>query len=82
MFPGLSATYWLTLHGLVTVLAVLLYVITSRLLQQRRHPSAAIAWVLFILLMPYVALPVFWTFGSRKQARPRAKALPDRKSVV
>jgi cardiolipin synthase A/B len=74
MFPGLSTAYWLTLHGLVTVLAVLLYVITSRLLQQRRHPSAAIAWVLFILLMPYLALPMFLSFGSRKLARPRGSA--------
>ena len=82
MFPGFNATYWLTVHGLVTVLAVLLYVITSRLLQQRRHPSAAIAWVLFILLMPYVALPVFWTFGSRKQARPRAKTLPEASTLT
>ena len=72
MFPGLTTAYWLTLHGLVTVLAVLFYVITSQLLQQRRHPSAAIAWVLFILLVPYLALPAFLTFGSRKQARPRA----------
>ncbi|MEO8807653.1 MAG: phospholipase D-like domain-containing protein [Burkholderiaceae bacterium] len=71
MFPGLSTAYWLTLHGLATVAAVLLYVITSHVLHQRRHPSAAIAWVLFILLMPYVALPAFLTFGSRKQARPR-----------
>jgi cardiolipin synthase A/B len=74
MFPGLSTTYWLTLHGLVTVVAVLLYVIASHALHQRRHPSAAIAWVLFILLMPYVALPAFLTFGSRKQARPRNHA--------
>ena len=72
MFPGLTLAYWLTLHGLVTILAVLFYVITSQLLQQRRHPSAAIAWVLFILLMPYLALPAFLTFGSRKQVRPRA----------
>ena len=49
MFPGLTVAYWLTLHGLVTVVAVLLYAITSHLLQQRRHPTAAIAWVLFIL---------------------------------
>jgi cardiolipin synthase A/B len=74
MFPGLTTAYWLTLHGLATVVAVLLYIITSHLLQQRRHPSAAIAWVLFILLMPYLALPAFLTFGSRKQARPRAGA--------
>ncbi|MEP7100535.1 MAG: phospholipase D-like domain-containing protein, partial [Burkholderiales bacterium] len=44
-------------------------------LQQRRHPTAAIAWVLFILLMPYLALPAFLTFGSRKQARPRNRPL-------
>ena len=52
MFPALTTTYWLTLHGLATVVAVLLYILTSHALQQRRHPSAAIAWVLFILLMP------------------------------
>jgi cardiolipin synthase A/B len=74
MFPGLTTAYWLTLHGLVTVVAVLFYVIASHVLHQRRHPSAAIAWVLFILLMPYVALPAFLTFGSRKQARPRNRA--------
>ena len=72
MFPGLNLAQWLTLHGLVTLLAVLFYVITSHLMHQRRHPSAAIAWILFILLMPYVALPIFLTFGSRKLARPRA----------
>ena len=74
MFPGLTTTYWLTLHGLATLVAVLLYIITSHVLHQRRHPTAAIAWVLFILLMPYVALPAFLTFGSRKQARPRNRA--------
>ena len=76
MFPGLTTAYWLTLHGLATVVAVLLYILTSHALQQRRHPSAAIAWVLFILLMPYVALPAFLTFGSRKQARPRTSGAP------
>ncbi len=75
MFPGLTLAYWLTVHGLVTVVAVLFYAITAHLLQQRRHPTAAIAWVLFILLMPYLALPAFLTFGSRKQARPRNRPL-------
>ena len=75
MFPGLTLAYWLTLHGLVTLLAVLIYVVTAHVLQQRRHPTAAIAWVLFILLMPYLALPAFLTFGSRKQARPRNRPL-------
>ena len=71
MFQGLSPAYWLTLHGLVCALAVLTYVIASHVMHQRRHPTAAIAWVLFILLMPYVALPAFLLFGSRKRARAR-----------
>ena len=63
---------WLTVHGLVVALSLLTYVVTSHLFEQRRHPTAAIAWVLFMCLVPYVALPIFLTFGSRKQARPRS----------
>lgn len=63
---------YLTLHGLVVVLGLLTYVVTARVREQRRHPTAAIAWVLFILLLPYVALPVFMVFGSRKLPRPRS----------
>ena len=75
MFPGLTLTYWLTLHGLVTLLSVVFYAVTSHVMQQRRHPTAAIAWVLFFLLVPYVALPIFLMFGSRKQIRPRIDPL-------
>ncbi len=77
MFPGLTLAYWLTLHGLVTIVAVMFYAVTAHLLQQRRHPTAAIAWVLFILLIPYLALPSFLIFGSRKQARPRNRPLQN-----
>ena len=77
MFPSLTITSWVTLHGLVTAVAVLCYVIASHVLQQRRHPTAAIAWILFILLVPYVALPAFLTFGSRKQARPGSITVPS-----
>ena len=73
MYAGLTLGYWLTLHGFVTAVSVLLYAVTAHLRQQRRHPTAAIAWVLFILLMPYLALPIFLTFGSRKLARPRGR---------
>lgn len=67
---GISLTTGLTLHGLITLLALLMYVVASHAFNQRRHPTAAIAWVLFILLVPYVALPSFLMFGSRKQNRP------------
>jgi cardiolipin synthase A/B len=74
MGTDLSTAHWLTAHGLITIVAVLVYVVTAHVLQQRRHPTAAIAWVLFILLAPYLALPAFLMFGSRKLARPRARA--------
>jgi cardiolipin synthase len=64
----------LTLHGLITVLAVLVYVVTTHTMGQRRQPAAAIAWILFILLLPYLALPVYLAFGSRKLRRPRSAA--------
>ncbi len=82
MFHGFSPAYWLTLHGLISVLAVLTYVIASHVMHQRRHPTAAIAWVLFILLMPYVALPAFLLFGSRKRARDRASPFPTVSSAT
>ena len=63
---------YITLHGLIVALSLLIYVVTAHLLEQRRHPTSAIAWVLFMLLLPYVALPMFLAFGSRKQARPRS----------
>jgi cardiolipin synthase len=65
-----TASHWLTLHGLFTALAVLVYVVTAHLAHQRRQPAAAIAWMLFILLLPYLALPAFLAFGSRKLQRP------------
>lgn len=70
MLPVLTLAHWLSLHGLVTVIALLIYVITAHVLGQRRQPAAAVAWVLFILLVPYVALPGFLIFGSRKRTRP------------
>ncbi len=69
LFGGLISA-----HGLIIALAILVYVTTSHVMRQRRQPSAAIAWILFILLVPYVALPIYLMFGSRKLARPGALA--------
>ena len=66
----------LTLHGLFTTVAILVYILTAHVMRQRRHPASAIAWVLFILLMPYLALPAFLLFGSRKLKRPSARVRP------
>ena len=67
--PALTLSHWLSLHGLFAVAGLLVYAVASHVLQQRRHPSAAIGWVLFMLLLPYAALPLYLLFGTRKLPR-------------
>jgi cardiolipin synthase len=57
---------WEILDLLLVVLGLVVYVAASHSPSQRRHPSAAIAWVMGILLVPYLALPLYLAFGSRK----------------
>ena len=52
----------------------MVYVLGSHTLRQRRHPAAAIAWVVSLVLVPYVALPLYLVFGTRKLVHPRADA--------
>ncbi len=59
-----------SLHLAAMIMGLLIYVTTTHGLRQRRHPSAAVAWVLLIALVPYVGVPLFLLFGSRKLAKP------------
>ena len=63
---------WEMLDALAVAVGLVIYVVASHTLHQRRHPSAAIAWVLGILLVPYLALPLYLAFGSRKLVAPRS----------
>jgi cardiolipin synthase len=46
-----------------------MYVLTTRVEHERRPPSIAIAWVLGMIAMPYMALPIYLLFGRRKLPR-------------
>lgn len=59
-------SHWLTLHGLFVMLGLSIYVATSHTLHLRRHPSASIAWVVALVLLPYITLPLYLMFGVRK----------------
>ena len=61
----------ITAHSLAIVLSLLTYVVTTRAERERRPPSIAIAWVLGLLALPYLALPAYLLFGRRKLPRPR-----------
>ena len=67
--------YLLTLHAIVVALGLVVYVGVARALPQRRDPSAAIAWVVGLALLPYVAIPLYLMFGSRKLLMRDAPAL-------
>jgi cardiolipin synthase len=64
-----SPASWLTVHSAVVLLALAAYVLASLGRRQRRHPSSAVAWVVSLALMPYIALPLFMLFGMRKTVR-------------
>jgi cardiolipin synthase len=73
----LIARNWLSLDAALVVLGLTIYVVGSRTLRQRRRPSAAIAWVIGLLLVPYVALPLYLMFGTRKIVDPRQGTGPQ-----
>ncbi len=77
MWSHLIDNRLITLHGVLVFIGLAIYVIGSRTRHQRRHPSAAIAWVLSLGLMPYVALPLYLLFGSRKVERKLLAAPAD-----
>ncbi|HUK03075.1 MAG TPA: phospholipase D-like domain-containing protein [Steroidobacteraceae bacterium] len=62
-------------HFMWSAIAVLAYVVSSRVRRERRVPTAAIAWVMGLALLPYVMLPLYLLFGWRKQ---KATAHPPR----
>ena len=64
--------YWGIIDVLLIAGGLIIYVAASHGLHQRRHPSAAIAWVLGMVLLPYFALPLYLAFGSRKIVAQRA----------
>ena len=56
----------ISLHGIVVIAGLMIYVLVTHTLRQRRHPAAAIAWVITLALVPYVGLPLYLIFGTRK----------------
>ncbi|MBI5117039.1 PLDc N-terminal domain-containing protein [Candidatus Poribacteria bacterium] len=44
-------------------------VVVAHVLRQRRSPAGAVAWLLVIVLFPYVGVPLYLMFGGRKMQR-------------
>lgn len=64
-------------HFLVVSIGLLVYVLTTRARREQRAPTTAIAWVMGLLLLPYLTLPAYLLFGQRK-LRPAGAPRPPR----
>ncbi|MGB6099958.1 MAG: PLDc N-terminal domain-containing protein, partial [Comamonas sp.] len=63
-------------HSAFVAAGLLTYVVVTRIRRQRRHPYAAMSWVLGIAAFPYLGLPLFLIFGTRKLLRPITRSQP------
>lgn len=75
-------THFITVGGfLLAVFAI------ARLASEKRQPSNTVAWLLVLILIPYVGVPLFLLFGGRKiqrlarEKRPVAPRLPGGASI-
>src|SRR6185503_12691228 len=56
---------------------LLAFFLVARLMSEKRAPANTFAWLLIIVLLPYVGVPLYLLFGGRKLRR-----LAERKSQL
>lgn len=62
----MNSSQWLVAHSLEIVGYLLAIVLIPRILLERRHPGATIAWVLAVGLVPYLGVPLYFLIGGRR----------------
>ena len=58
---------WLATHLEIVLISLVVLIAASFMLQQRRSPQSTAAWLLALIVMPYVAVPIFVAVGFRKR---------------
>jgi len=66
-----NLAYFLLFHLGTILVDILIISVLGHMLHQRREPTSMIAWLLAIILLPYVAVPLYFIFRSRKLKRKR-----------
>lgn len=75
---------WFEAHFLIGTASALAFLCAVLLLRQRRTPQSAVAWLLFFILLPYIAVPLFLMLGFRKRGKryPEAQFRRQRRELT
>ncbi len=57
------------IHIFALICEVLIILALIHMVNQKRSPTSMIAWLLAMLLIPYIAVPVYFLIGSRKRRK-------------
>lgn len=68
---------FLFIDGLILLGELLVIVALLHMIYQRKTPSSMIAWMLAIVMLPHVAVPLYFIVGSRKRRNRYYKAGVD-----
>ena len=60
---------WVIAHFLEIIGYLLALILIPRILLERRHPGATIAWLLAIGLIPFLGVPLYFLIGGKKIER-------------
>ncbi len=61
------------LHTFLLICEILILIVVIRMVAEKQKPTSMMAWLLAIILIPYVAVPCYFIFGIRKHKRKRHK---------
>lgn len=76
---------WLQLifsHTFLVVGEVLFFSALLHMVYQRRTPTSMISWLLAIILLPHLAVPLYFVLGSRKHISSKTKSMFSLRSVT
>jgi cardiolipin synthase len=68
---GEHMIYIIIIHVSAIIADILVLSALGHMVYQRREPTSLIAWLLAIILLPYIAVPLYFIFRSRKLKRNR-----------
>lgn len=65
--------FWIESHIVIFFGLVLGLMLTSYIVLQKRSTSGTMAWLLIIILLPYIGIPLYFMLGGRKMRRTASK---------